>query len=112
MDELGQLEEQHAAFAKRNVRVVVVSNDDLATAAKTQAQFPDLTVVSDTHQNLAKSLQVVQPGIGPGGTDTNAPTTFLVDGGGTVRWLFRPDRFIERLAPDQVLAAIDNAEKR
>ena len=30
----------------------------------------------------------------------------LVDGSGNVRWLFRSDRFLERLSPDQLLAAI------
>jgi hypothetical protein len=42
-----------------------------------------------------------------GGQDPAAPTTILVDGQGTVRWLFRPDRFLERLSPAQLLAAID-----
>ena len=38
--------------------------------------------------------------------DTNAPTTFLVDGSGYVRWVYRPDRFIERLSADELLQAI------
>jgi hypothetical protein len=33
--------------------------------------------------------------------------TILVGGQGTVRWLFRPGRFLERLSPAQLLAAID-----
>jgi hypothetical protein len=36
-----------------------------------------------------------------------APTTILVDGQATVRWLFRADRFMEQLSPAQLLAAID-----
>jgi peroxiredoxin len=111
MEELGQLEKRYQDLAKRNVRVVVISNDDQATARLTQADFPHLTVVADTEQKLAKALQVIQPGVGPGGTDTNAPTTFFVDGSGTVRWLFRPDRFIERISPDDLLAALDKQAK-
>ncbi len=107
MVELGQLERTSDEFAKRNVRVVAVSNDDPATAKKTQADFPHLVIVSDENQNVAKSLQVVQPGVGPGGTDTNAPTTFLVDGTGTVKWLFRPERFITRLSPEELLTEVD-----
>src|SRR5579862_5553407 len=107
MKELGQLEKQHQEFAKRNVRVIVVSNDDQESAQKTQADFPDLTVVSDKDQVLAKTLQVIHPGVGPGLTDTNAPTTFLIDGAGKVRWLFRPDTFVVRLTPEELLAAID-----
>ena len=111
MVELGQLEKRHEDFAKRNVRVVVVSNDDQPTAQQTQADFPHLVVVADTHLKLAKALEVLHPGMGPHGTDTNAPTTFLVDGGGAVRWLFRPERFLARLSPDELLEAIDKHAK-
>ena len=107
MTELGELEKRHQDFAARNTRLVVVSNDDLKTAQATQADFPHLMIVSDQEQTVARALQVMDPGHGPAGADTNAPTTFLVDGGGTVRWLFRPNRFIVRLPPRDILAAID-----
>ena len=32
---------------------------------------------------------------------------FLVDGRGTVRWTCRPDRFLTRLTPAEMLAALD-----
>jgi peroxiredoxin len=35
------------------------------------------------------------------------PTTFLIDRSGRVRWLFRPDRHLERLSAADVLAAVD-----
>jgi peroxiredoxin len=107
MVELGELEKQHAEFAKRNTRVVVISNDDPLSARETQAKFPHLIVVADTDQNMAKALQVIHPGMGPHGTDTNAPTSIVLDGNGTVRWLVRPDRFLTRLAPEDLLKAID-----
>ena len=50
---------------------------------------------------------IIDGGSHPDGGDTAAPTTLLVDGGGTVRWTFRPDRFLNRLSPSQVLAAVD-----
>jgi peroxiredoxin len=109
MIELGELEKKAAEFDRRGVRVVAISNDDQPAARATQADFPHLVIVSDTGQDLAKALGVIDPGKGPGGGDTNAPTTFLVDGAGTVRWLFRPDRFIARIPPDELLAAIDTA---
>jgi peroxiredoxin len=105
--ELGQLEKQIAEFKKRNVRLVVVSNDDQPKARKTHEDFPDLVVVADSEQKLAKAVEVIHASAGEGGTDTNAPTTFLLDGTGTVRWMFRPDRFLERLSPRELLAAID-----
>ncbi len=111
MVELGELEKHHDDFARRNVRLVVVSNDSQATAAKTQADFPHLVVIADTEQSLAKAVQVIHPGAARDGSDTNAPTTFLLDGEGRVRWLFRPDRFLERQAPADLLAAIDKNTK-
>ncbi len=78
----------------------------------TQAAFPHLVIASDPDQAMARAFAVIQPGMGRGGTDTNAPTTFLVGGEGTVRWVFRPDRFIVRLSPDELLAAIDEHRSR
>lgn len=107
MIELGQLEETHAEFAQRGVRIMAISNDDQATASKTQTRFPHLTIVSDADQNLAKAVQVIHAGAAQDGGDTNAPTTILVDGAGKVRWLFRPGQIVVRLSPQQLLAAID-----
>ena len=107
MVELGQLEKHHEEFAKRNVRVVVISNDKPTTAQATQTDFPHLIVVSDSDQNMAKALQVIHSGAGATGDDTNAPTTFLVDADGTVRRMMRPQRVIARYSPQEVLTAID-----
>jgi peroxiredoxin len=107
MVELGELEGHHERFDEKRVRVVVISNDDQQTAQKTQADFPHLVVVSDHEQNVAKALQVIHAGAGHEGEDTNAPTTFLVDGSGQVRWFFRPSHIIVRLSPDELLRAID-----
>ena len=109
MIELGQLEEHHEEFAKRHVQVVVISNDKQSTAQATQADFPHLIVVADTDQSIAKAVQVLHLGAGPTGDDTNAPTTFLVDGDGTVRRMLRPERYLARYSPEEVLAAIDES---
>jgi alkyl hydroperoxide reductase subunit AhpC len=108
MIELGELEKRHEAFEKKNVRLVVVSNDDEETSTDTQKKFPHLVVISDEKQDMAKAMQVIHAGQDPKGGDTNAPTTFLVDGTGTVRWLFRPSHYIERLAPEGLLKAVDD----
>jgi alkyl hydroperoxide reductase subunit AhpC len=107
MVELGELEKRHEDLEKRQVRVVVISNDDQPTAQATQADFPHLVVVADAEQKLAKAVQVLHPEAGRHHDTTNAPTTILVDGTGKVRWLFRPERIIARLSPDELLAAID-----
>jgi len=72
-----------------------------------QAAFPHLKIASDPDQAMARAFAVIQPGMGHNGTDTNAPTTFLVGGDGKVRWMFRPDTFFVRLSPDELLEAID-----
>lgn len=112
MVELGELEMHHADFASRKLRVVAVSADDLPLSAQTQEKFPHLAIASDPEQKMASAFGVIHKHQGPGGTDTNAPTTFLVDGAGKVRWLFRPDNFFVRLSPDQLLTAIDAATRQ
>jgi peroxiredoxin len=107
MVELGELESHFQEFAKRKNRVVVISTDDREDAQKSQTQFPHLVVVADTDQKMCQALNVIHSGAGHGAKDPAAPTTILVDGQGTVRWLFRPNRFLERLSPAQLQAAID-----
>ncbi len=110
MKELGQLDAQHDEFAKRKVRIVAISNDSLGDAKATQDRFPNLLIVADPLQTMAKAVEVIHQGAAAGGGDTNAPTTFLVDSG-YVRWFFRPDSFIARLSPQELLAAIDQTWK-
>ena len=106
MVELGQLEKSHQEFEQRKARVIVVSIEDQETAKLTQADFSHLVVVADKDRHLAEALDMIHPGSDPNGGDTAAPTTLIVDGGGMVRWTFRPDRFIRRLSPDEVLKAL------
>src|SRR5712691_9076604 len=107
MVELGQLEARHADFDNQNVRIVAVSPDNLEESKKTQEAFPHLQIVSDAKLSMADALAIIDKGRGPGGEDTNAPTTMLVDGAGTVRWIYRADRFMVRLSPDDLLKAVD-----
>jgi peroxiredoxin len=107
MVELGQLERRHEDIARRNTRVIVVSVDGLEDAKKTQADYPHLLVLSDEGRGLSEPAQLIHPHAGPGGSDTDVPTTILVDRHGTVRWLYRSPAVIARLSPDEVLQAID-----
>lgn len=107
MIELGQLESQWQEFEKRKVRVVVVSIENQEAARATQADFPHLIVVSDEKRNLIDALALLHSHSAADGGDTAAPTTILINGGGTVRWTYRPDRVLTRLSPSEVLAAVD-----
>ncbi len=107
MIELGQLEAQWQEFERRKVQVVVVSLEGRDDAQATQAQFPHLVVVSDAERKLTEAAAVLHPHSAPGGGDTAAPTMFLIDVRGTVRWTFRPDNLMTRPSPSDLLAAID-----
>jgi alkyl hydroperoxide reductase subunit AhpC len=107
MIELGQLERRHEDFARRNTRVIVVSVEGLDDAKKTQADFPHLLLISDQGRGLSEAAGLIHPHSAPDGSDTDAPTTILVDRHGTVRWLYRSSEVVARLSPDEVLQAID-----
>jgi peroxiredoxin len=107
MVELGQLESHSGEFKARKVEVVAVSIEGPDDAKATQAQFPNLVVVSDAGRSLSEAVEVIHEHSNPKGGDTAAPTTLLIDGKGTVRWTFRPDRVFTRLSPAQLLEAID-----
>src|SRR5262245_60496688 len=107
MAELVQLESQWRQFEERGVIVVVVSVEDLEAARDVQERFPHLEVVSDSEQKLTEAAEVLQKKSAPDGGDTSAPTTFLIDGKGVVRWTYRPDAVGSRLSPKEVLAAVD-----
>jgi alkyl hydroperoxide reductase subunit AhpC len=107
MTELGELERHHEEWARRNTRVVVISIEDSDAARQTQAQFPHLLVVADAARRLSTVADVIHPQSGPNGRDSAAPATLLVDRQGIVRWQYRPARYLSRLSPDELLAAID-----
>ena len=105
MIELGQLEARHQDFDARHVRVVAVSMDGPEDSRWMQDQFPHLVIVSDKDEGLAKAAGTLAPQRSKDGGDTNAPTTIFIDRRGEVRQVKRPDRFLERFSPDEVLAA-------
>jgi peroxiredoxin len=107
MTELGELEGHHEEFARRHTRVAVVSVEGPEEAKKTQADFPHLVVVADGHRGLSSVAAAIHPHSAPGGSDTAAPATLLVDRNGIVRWEYRPGRYLTRLSPDELLAAVD-----
>ena len=107
MIELVQLEKHHDEFARRGVRVLVVSGESQEDAAATQAQFPHLTVIADVDHKLISAAGVLHEHAKPDGGDAAAPTTILIDRAGAVRWLFRPHLIVTRLSPAELLAAVD-----
>jgi len=107
MVELGQLESHHQDFAARDTRIVAVSLDAQEDATRTAKKFPHLLIVSDEQGSISGAAEVIGPHHGPDGKETVSPTTILIDRRGQVRWVFRPERFIERLKPEEVLSRVD-----
>src|SRR5437588_869813 len=101
MIELGQLDKRSEDFARRDTRVIVVSMEGPDDARETQKQFPHLLVLADEGRGLtdaAKLLDTRQKA--PSGKEIDTPTTILVDGQGTVRWVYRTPAVVARLSPD------------
>ena len=86
---------------------MVVSVEGAEEAKATQADFPHLVVIADEGEGLTGAAAVLHPRSDPNRRRHVRATTFLVDRTGTVRWAFRPDRVFTRLAPSELLAAID-----
>lgn len=107
MVELGQLEAHHGEFEGRKTRVVVVSVEDQAAARQSQNELPHLMFIADEKAALCAAFDVVHPKAGPHGEDIAAPTTFLIDGQGRVRWVYRSERVFARLSPQELLQAVD-----
>ncbi len=107
MTELGELDAHHEDFARRNTRIVAVSIEGRDDAAETLKQFPHLVVVADQERNLASAVDLIHHGAGPHGADAVFPTTILIDRQGVVRWLYRPETFLRRLSPEELLAEVD-----
>jgi peroxiredoxin len=112
MTQLQELEAHHAEFVRVGANVVVVSIEDLDTAAQTQRDFPHLTVVSDEGRELSDAIDVVNKGSTPDGGDSAAPTVLLIDGNGTVQSLHRPTRLIARPSASDLAAAIEGQQIR
>ncbi|HMC66270.1 MAG TPA: redoxin domain-containing protein [Gemmataceae bacterium] len=102
MVELGELEAKAEEFSKRNTQVFAISIENQETVKGTQEKFPHLKLVADADHKLSDAVKAV-----PTDEVVNAPTTILVDGKGVVRWVFRPDSYLRRLSPEEVLAAVD-----
>lgn len=96
MTQLRELEEHHGEFQRVGANVVVVSIEDVATAAETQRDFPSLTVVSDEHRELSNAVDLINRGAAPDGGDTATPTSLIIDRDGIVQALDRPARVMAR----------------
>ncbi|MBX7167648.1 MAG: peroxiredoxin family protein [Pirellulales bacterium] len=107
MAQLADLDASHRSFDLRHVHVIAASIEGGAETLQTQADFPNLEIVSDAARKLIDATGTLHPGGAPNGSDTAAPTMVLIDQQGVVRWIFRPTRYLARPSSEEVCAAID-----
>jgi len=67
-------------------------------------------LLSDPKAEVIRWYDVLHPGAGPKGTDIARPAEFLIDFGGTVRWVNLTDNIAVRARPGQVLGVFDQIE--
>lgn len=101
--------EQHLNdFHQRGFEVVAISADSPAESQKLcQSRGYRFPFLSDPKAETIRQYGVLHPHGGEGGKDIARPAEFLVDAGGTIRWVNLTDDIRVRARPESVLAAID-----
>jgi peroxiredoxin len=111
MTQLRELESQHADFEQAGADVVVVSIENVETAAETQRDFPHLKIASDERRALSDAVQLVNKAVAPDGSDAATPTVLVLDGDGRVQWLHRPTRVITRPSAAELLSRLGKLDR-
>jgi peroxiredoxin len=117
--ELGELRKSYGEIAERGVEVVAVSVDPPEVSERLRRRLGlEIRFLSDPDGTLMDPLHIrhrggrpgfLPPAEGAARADIFLPTTFLLDGDGVIRWIYRPDTYRVRASPREVLAAIDAA---
>jgi peroxiredoxin len=90
------------------VEVVAISVDSPAESQQLcQSRGYTFPFLSDPKAETIRQYGVVHANAGEAGNDIARPAEFLVDAGGTVRWVNLTGDFRVRARPEAVLAAID-----
>jgi peroxiredoxin len=115
--ELGELRKRYGEIAGRGVELVAVSVDPPEVSERLRRRLGlEIRFLSDPDGTLMEPLHIRHRGGRPGppadvaaGADIFLPTTFLLDGDGVIRWIYRPDTYRVRASPSELVAAIDAA---
>jgi peroxiredoxin len=95
-----------AKFEEVGIRPVAISVDSPEESRdlcrKAGYTFPFL---SDPKAEAIRLYDLVHAGAGEGGRDIARPAEFLLDSGGTVRWVNLTENYWVRARPEQILEA-------
>jgi peroxiredoxin len=121
--ELGELRKSYGQILERGVELVAISVDPPAVSERLRQRLDfDIRFLCDTGGLLMDAVSLRHrggrpaavappaPGAPPLGPDIFLPATFLLDGVGVIRWVYRPDTYRMRASPAEVIAAIDALE--
>lgn len=121
MTELGELRKHYGEMLERGVELVAVSVDPPEVSERLRRRLDfDIRFLSDPSGLLMDALSLrhhdgrppaliapPDPTAPPPSGDIFLPATFLLDGNGVIRWVYRPDTYRMRASPRDVIRAID-----
>jgi peroxiredoxin len=105
---LRSFEEHLREFEARDVRVVAISVDPPEVSRELRRERGyTYTFLADTQGAAVRRYDLAHEGAGPGGQVIARPAEFLVDAGGTIRWVNLTGSVLARARPEQVLRVVD-----
>jgi peroxiredoxin len=106
---LRSLQGQLGEFDARGIRLVAISVDPPGINLEQRRKLGfTFTFLSDVDLKVIRLYDLVHAGAGPGGIDVARPAEFLIDAGGTVRWVNLTESYAVRARPEQILKAVDD----
>src|SRR5215213_73230 len=110
--ELRSFQQRLPEFQARGLRVVAISNEspEVNRPHREQLRFT-FPILSDEKAEVIRRYDLLHAGAGPEGADIARPAEFLIDAGGTVRWVNLTASAVVRARPEEVLKAFDSLPK-
>ena len=101
-------EERRGEFDSRGIRLVAISVDPPQVSRQhCRKQGYTYAFLSDPRAEVIRRYGLLHAGGGSKGADISRPAEFLVDSGGTIRWVNLTEAINVRARPGQVLEAMD-----
>ena len=95
-----------AKFEQTGIRPAAISIDSPELSRDLcQKNGYTFTFLSDPRAEVIRRYDLVHAGAGINGQDIARPAEFLVDSGGTVRWVNLTENYWVRARPEQILEA-------